>query len=59
MLKEFAQSNSLVLQKPIFTAKFWAKLVQITENILANFDRNINLGDFAAVKIFDKTRITT
>ena len=51
-LKEFVRSNSLLLQKPIFAAKFWAQLIKITELFFGQiFDGSISLGNFTAVKI--------
>ena len=59
MLKDFVQSNSLLVQKPIFIAKFWPQLIQITENVWEILDRNINLGNFVAVKILEGTVLLT
>ena len=55
MLKAFVQNNSLLLQKPILPPKFWAQLVKSLKTFKAIFYTNINLGNFAAVKILEGT----
>ena len=54
MIKEFVQSNNVLLQKPIFTAKFghsWFKLLKTFGQI---FHRNISLGNVAVVKSLEE-----
>ena len=60
MSNDFIQVNSLLLHKPVFTAKILAlSYCSKSQKMFGTiFDRNISLGNFAAAKILEETLVS-
>ena len=59
MLKEFVQSNNLLLETFIFTAKYWEELFQIAKNMRVGAERRKQKGIAILFILLAKRRVYT